>query len=60
MIYEYYCTSCQNEWEVEQKITEETIKICNKCEKFTAKKLISKSTFILNGGGWAKEGYSNK
>lgn len=60
MIYEYMCTTCSKEWEEEQKITEEAIKICPSCQKPTAKRLISKSTFILQGGGWYKEGYSNK
>lgn len=52
------CTACSKEWEEEQKITEEAVKICPNCQEPTAKRLISKSTFILQGGGWYKEGYS--
>lgn len=60
MIYEYMCSACNNEWEFEQSINDDKIKHCPVCLKETAKRLISKSTFILNGGGWFKEGYSNK
>lgn len=58
--YNYECTSkkCKNEWEEEQKITDEPLIKCPKCKKKTAKRLIScGSTFILAGGGWAREGY---
>jgi len=58
MTYEYQCTACKHEWEEDQKITEQHIGICPKCKSQTAKRLISKSTFILNGNGWAKDGYS--
>lgn len=60
MIYEYTCTDCSFEWEEEQKITENAKTTCPKCLQEKAKRLISKSSFILNGNGWGNEGYGNK
>jgi putative FmdB family regulatory protein len=56
MTYEYQCGACFHQWEAEQKITEEPLKKCPKCEQLKAQRLISKSAFILNGGGWFKSG----
>ena len=58
MTYEYTCTKCGHEWEAEQKITEPPIRVCPKCKKKKAKRLVSGGQgFQLKGGGWAKEGY---
>ncbi len=56
--YEYVCEDCQNEWEEDQKITDVPQTVCPKCDKETAKRLISLGGgFQLLGGGWANEGY---
>jgi putative FmdB family regulatory protein len=57
MIYEYVCESCGHEWEVEQKVSDVKIKECPSCNKDTAKRVISKSSFQLKGSGWFKDGY---
>jgi len=57
MTYEYQCRACKHTWESEQKITEKPHRDCPACGKAEAMRLISKSTFILNGGGWYKDGY---
>jgi putative FmdB family regulatory protein len=59
MTYEYECTSplCKHTWEEDQKITDQSIGLCPKCKQQTAKRLISKSAFILKGNGWFKDGY---
>jgi putative FmdB family regulatory protein len=57
MIYEYECTACAHAWEEEQKIIAPPTRECPACKQQTAKRLISKSTFILNGPGWFKDGY---
>ena len=57
MTYEYECTVCKNYWEEEQSIKDDPIKVCPECKNESAKRLISKSNFILQGGGWASEGY---
>ncbi len=56
--YDYQCASCDYEWEAEQSIKADPLKECPKCKKEFAKRLISKTSFVLNGGGWAKTGYS--
>lgn len=57
MTYEYQCTACKHEWEAEQRITAESIKVCPKCHKRTARRLIaSKGAFVLNGTGWFRTG----
>jgi putative FmdB family regulatory protein len=60
MTYEYICVACKHEWEEEQSIKDEPIKVCPSCKKKKAKRLISKGgNFILKGGGWAATGYGN-
>ena len=64
-IYEWYCPHCGHEEETLQSINDPA-PVCLKCDYNTNrhKKLevmerkISKSSFILKGGGWAKDGYS--
>lgn len=60
MTYEYKCTNenCNHEWTQEQRISEDSLKYCPKCQQETAKRLISNSGgFILKGSGWFKDGY---
>jgi len=57
--YEYECTdpTCQHTWEEEQSIKADPLKKCPKCSLDTAKRLVSSSSFILQGEGWFKDGY---
>jgi putative FmdB family regulatory protein len=58
MTYEYLCTACGHEWEHEAPITSKPLKVCPKCKKKKAKRLVSGGLgFQLKGGGWASEGY---
>jgi len=57
--YDYECQKCGFEFEREQRITEDPIKTCPKCKSRKAKRLLSASSFILKGGGWYADGYSN-
>jgi putative FmdB family regulatory protein len=57
MTYEYECNNCGHQWEFEQSIKDQAITTCPNCNQETAKRLISKSNFILQGGGWAKDNY---
>ena len=64
-IYEYECEKCEKRMEILQSIKEDTVEVCpkEKCPKKQhgkgkLKKLISKTSFSLKGGGWAKDGYS--
>ncbi len=58
--YEHICEACGFEWTACYSIKEDPPKICPKCNKKKAKRLISSTSFVLIGQGWAKEGYSNK
>lgn len=56
-VYEYECPSCNKVFSVTRKIVSEDIKSA-RCEcGETAKLIISKSTFKLNGSRWYKDGY---
>jgi putative FmdB family regulatory protein len=56
-IYEYECTECQEIHEVSQSLSEAPLSTCPKCSE-PVKKLISRSSFQLKGGGWYSDGYS--
>lgn len=57
MTYDYICEKCLHEWEEEQRISDDPIKICPKCNEQSAKRQISaKGGFILVGSGWFKSG----
>lgn len=57
--YDYECEKCHKTFEADQKITEPPLKKCpEKSCKGEVKRLISgTSSFVLKGGGWAKDGY---
>jgi putative FmdB family regulatory protein len=59
-IYEYACEGCGKEFEAEQRITEEPLKTCPTCKSRKVKRLISKTSFVLKGGGWYSDLYSSK
>jgi putative FmdB family regulatory protein len=55
-MYEYKCVS-DHEFTIKQSIKDEPIKRCPKCQR-QCKRLISATSFLLQGSGWAKDGYS--
>jgi putative FmdB family regulatory protein len=56
--YEYACDACEHEFEREQRITEAPIRTCPACGKPRARRLISRTSFVLKGGGWYSDLYS--
>jgi putative FmdB family regulatory protein len=56
--YEYQCDACGHEFEREQRITEDPIKTCPECGARKARRLISRTSFVLKGGGWYSDLYS--
>lgn len=57
-IYEYVCEACNEAVEVIQKIADQPLTECPKCNADAMKKQTSMSSFQLKGGGWYKDGYS--
>lgn len=61
MIYIYECPN-HGEIEIEHKITDPPKEDCPKCQedgkKVPIKRLIGKTSFVLNGGRWGKTNYS--
>jgi len=58
-IYEYQCEKCGHEFEREQRITEDPIKTCPECRAKKVRRLISRTAFVLKGGGWYSDLYSS-
>lgn len=57
--YEYVCDGCGDEPVVEQRITDEPLPECPTCGTTRPyfRRVISKTSFSLKGGGWAADGY---
>jgi putative FmdB family regulatory protein len=60
MTYEYECKNCKSYFEIEQSIRDDALTVCDDCKQPTLQRLISRSTFVLKGGGWAADNYSIK
>lgn len=58
-IYEYGCGKCGEDFEVEQRITDDPVKSCPSCRSRKVKRLISQTSFVLKGGGWYSDLYSS-
>jgi putative FmdB family regulatory protein len=58
-VYEYRCTSCENQFELRQKFSDPPATTCPACGG-TVEKQISQTAFTLKGGGWYNEGYGAK
>jgi putative FmdB family regulatory protein len=56
--YDYECKNC-GVVEIEHSMNERAT-VCPKCLTGDIKRIISGSSFILNGGGWYKDGYDKK
>ena len=58
-VYEYACEKCGHEFERQQRITEDPIKTCPVCKAKKVRRLISRTAFVLKGGGWYSDLYSS-
>lgn len=57
-VYEYECPACEKVHEVQQRMTDDPLSECPEC-KGPVKKIMSRSSFALKGGGWYADGYSS-
>lgn len=55
--YDYKCDSCGT-FEIEQKISEPHLTACPTCQG-PVLRLISKTSFKLEGSGWARDNYGS-
>jgi putative FmdB family regulatory protein len=58
-VYEYLCKGCGHEFEREQRISEAPIKKCPSCGAQKARRQISRTSFVLKGGGWYSDLYGS-
>ena len=59
-VYEYQCKACGHEFEREQRISDPPVKKCPSCGAAKARRLISRTSFVLKGGGWYSDLYATK
>ncbi len=57
-VYEYECPACEKVFEVQQRMADAPLTQCPDCEG-PVKKIMSRSSFQLKGGGWYADGYSS-
>jgi len=59
-IYEYQCSTCRHAFDVLQRMSDDTVKICPECNQDTAVRLVSAAGFQLKGTGWYETDFKNK
>jgi putative FmdB family regulatory protein len=59
-LYEYECRACGDVSELMQKISDPAPETCPVCGKGPMAKLVSRSAFILKGGGWYVTDFRDK
>ena len=58
-VYDYKCYHCNKAFHLERRMTDNTEVLCPRCHK-TATRQISKTSFVLKGGGWFADGYKGR
>jgi len=59
-MYEYACNECGSHVEVRQRMSEDPLTTCPRCDTNALERLVSQSSFALKGGGWYADGYGSK
>ena len=57
-VYEYECDTCKKTFEVRQSMADKPLADCPDCGQ-PVRKIISRSSFSLKGGGWYSDGYAS-
>lgn len=60
-IYEYTCSQCEKLSDVLQKLNEPAPEKCPACgAEGTLSRVVSRTSFVLKGGGWGADLYASK
>jgi len=59
-IYEYQCGACNHKFEIIQKVTDDLLTICPKCNKPKLRKMVTSAAFKLKGSGWYETDFKDK
>ena len=59
-IYEYRCELCGEEIETSQRISDPPLSTCPACGEEGLRRLISRTSFVLKGGGWYVTDYKSR
>jgi putative FmdB family regulatory protein len=60
-IYEYTCSKCEKLSDVLQKLNEPAPATCPTCgAEGTLSRVVSRTSFVLKGGGWGADLYASK
>jgi len=59
-IYTFKCLRCGHIFDQRKSMLDNSLPLCEKCFSLTTEKIINPCTFILVGGGWSNDGYSNR
>ncbi|MCE9579225.1 MAG: zinc ribbon domain-containing protein [Deltaproteobacteria bacterium] len=57
-VYEYRCTTCEREFEYQQRMSDPPRDVCENCGG-PLERIISRTAFQLKGGGWYKDLYAS-
>ena len=59
-IYEYQCEACSHQFDIIQKISDEKLTLCTKCNEHKLKKLVTSAGFKLKGTGLYETDFKTK
>ncbi len=59
-IYEYSCLECGHEFEKLQQVSDSPVRKCPSCGLLKARRMISRTSFVLKGDGWYVTDYPSK
>jgi putative FmdB family regulatory protein len=60
-IYEYVCSACEKTSDVLQKVNDPAPSKCEQCgAEGTLSRMVSRTSFVLKGGGWYSDLYGSK
>ncbi len=57
MKYVYRCYHCDHKFEAEHSIHDNPVVKCEKCESEKTGRILQPTPFILQSGGWFRDGY---